>query len=85
MKMEFVPHGVCSRKINIELEDGIIKEVSFIGGCNGNLSGISRLVKGKKAADVAALLKGVRCGYKPTSCPDQLAKALEEALDQEKA
>ena len=85
MTQEFYPRGVCSRKIDIELEDGVIKDVSFVGGCNGNLKGICNLVKGRRAEDVIPLLRGVQCGYKQTSCPDQLAKALEEALKQENA
>ena len=66
--------------IEIELEGDIIKEVVFIGGCNGNLSGISKLIKGMKAVDVIEKLEGTTCGFKDTSCPDQLSKALKEAL-----
>lgn len=78
--MHFVPKGVCSTSIDIELEDGIIRSVRFTGGCNGNLQGISRLVEGMPAKEAIAKLKGIRCGYKPTSCPDQLARALESML-----
>ena len=75
--MKYTPHGVCSSAIDIEVEDGIIQSVSFTGGCNGNLQGISSLVKGMKVDDAISRLKGIRCGFKSTSCPDQLAKALE--------
>ena len=76
--------GTCSQMIQFELDDnGVIGEVQFFGGCNGNLKGISRLVKGQKAEDVAKTLKGTTCGPKPTSCPDQLAKALEAAIAQQ--
>ena len=80
MTYDFKPRGVCARNISVELEDGIIRSVSFNGGCAGNLSGISRLVEGMRAEDVIAKFKGTKCGFKPTSCPDQLAKALEEGL-----
>ena len=70
--------GTCSSNIELEVEDGVVKEVLFWGGCNGNLQGISRLVRGMKAADVIARLEGIRCGMRPTSCPDQLCKALHE-------
>ena len=74
--------GTCSRAINITLDDhNIIESAEFIGGCNGNTKGISRLVKGMKAEEVIARLKGTCCGPRPTSCPDQLATALEQALE----
>lgn len=66
--------------IELELEDDVIKDVIFTGGCNGNLSGISKLIKGMKAEDVIERLEGTTCGFKNTSCPDQLSKALREAL-----
>ena len=69
--------GTCSSAINLEVEGDIIKSVSFTGGCNGNLQGISRLVEGMKVEDAISRLKGIRCGFKNTSCPDQLARALE--------
>ncbi|MBR2028720.1 MAG: TIGR03905 family TSCPD domain-containing protein [Oscillospiraceae bacterium] len=72
--------GVCSRSTKIVIEDGIIKDIKVIGGCSGNIEGISRLVIGMKAEDVAKRMKGVRCGFKSTSCPDQIALAIEEAL-----
>lgn len=75
--MKFQTKGVCSSSIDIELKDGVIESVSFIGGCNGNLQGISKLVEGMNAKDAITKLKGIRCGYKATSCPDQLAQALE--------
>lgn len=70
--------GTCSSNIEIEVEDGIIKDIAFWGGCNGNLQGISRLVKGMPVDEVIKKLEGVRCGMRPTSCPDQLCKALHE-------
>ncbi|MCD8095320.1 MAG: TIGR03905 family TSCPD domain-containing protein [Ruminococcus sp.] len=82
-KYSYTPQGVCSRQINIELDDGIVKSVEFIGGCSGNTQGVSRLCKGMKATDVIEILKGTDCRGRGTSCPDQLAKALEEALENE--
>ena len=79
-KITYYPEGTCSQMIEIELEGDIIKEVVFIGGCNGNLSGISKLIKGMKAVDVIEKLEGTTCGFKDTSCPDQLSKALREAI-----
>ena len=75
--------GVCSREMRLELnDDHTIRRVEVIGGCNGNLPGISRLVEGMKAEDAIARMRGIRCGLKDTSCPDQLAIALTEALAQ---
>lgn len=71
--------GTCSKQIDIELDGDIIKCVQFYGGCNGNLQGITRLVVGKTVDEVVEALEGVKCGFKQTSCPDQLAKALREA------
>ena len=79
MTIEFTPQGVCSRKMIIEVEDGIVTNVTVIGGCNGNLQGISSLVKGMKVEDVIKRLDGIQCGMKGTSCPDQLARALKQA------
>ncbi len=76
--MHYIPKGVCSRGIDFEIEDGIVKNVIFTGGCSGNASGISRLVEGMKVDDVIQRLEGVKCGFKSTSCPDQLANALKE-------
>ena len=70
--------GVCSRKIDFEIEDGIVKNVRFLGGCNGNLQGIGKLVEGMPIEEVIEKLEGVNCNGKGTSCPDQLAKALNE-------
>lgn len=81
----FYPEGVCSIMIEIELDGEIIKEVVFTGGCNGNLSGISKLIKGMNAEEVIEKLEGTRCGFKDTSCPDQLSKALRQALNEAKA
>ena len=72
--------GTCSRAIHLELEGEIIQDVRFVDGCGGNLAGIAKLVKGQNARDIITLLQGTQCGPRPTSCPDQLAKALEEAL-----
>ncbi len=77
MKYQYQPQGTCSRLIEIEMENGVIKDISFVGGCHGNLQGISSLVKGMSPADVIARLDGIRCGNKGTSCPDQLSKALK--------
>ena len=78
--MIYKTSGTCSSAINLEVEGDIIKSVSFTGGCNGNLQGISRLVEGMKVEDAISRLKGIRCGFKPTSCPDQLTKAIKEVL-----
>lgn len=75
--MRYMTKGTCSSAIDIEVADGIITSVAFTGGCNGNLQGISRLVEGMKVEDAISKLKGIRCGFKATSCPDQLALALE--------
>lgn len=79
-KFTFYPQGVCSMMIELELDGDIIRDVVFTGGCNGNLSGISSLIKGMKAEDVIERLEGTRCGFKDTSCPDQLSRALKQAL-----
>ena len=78
MKYTYRTMGTCSSLIAVEVEDGIPKGVHFTGGCNGNLQGISALVEGMKIDEVIARLEGIRCGGKPTSCPDQLCKALRE-------
>lgn len=82
MTYQYKTSGTCSQLINFDLNDGIVSNVSFVSGCNGNLQGISKLVEGQKAEDVIAKLEGIRCGYKSTSCPDQLSKALKEALQE---
>ena len=79
MTIEFTPKGVCSQKMIIEVENGIVTNVKVLGGCNGNLQGISSLVKGMKVEDVIKRLDGIKCGMKGTSCPDQLAQALKQA------
>ena len=76
--MQYKTSGTCSQLIDFEVEDDIIKSVAFTGGCNGNLKGISALVSGMKVDDAIAKLKGIKCGFKDTSCPDQLARALEQ-------
>ena len=77
MQFTYKTNGVCARNILIEVEDGIVKNVVFSGGCNGNTQGISSLVKGMKVEDVIERLENIKCGFKNTSCPDQLAKALK--------
>lgn len=79
--MIYQPKGVCSNAIDVEVEEGIITSVKFTGGCNGNTQGISRLVVGMKAEDAISRLRGIKCGFKNTSCPDQLACTLEEMLE----
>lgn len=80
MTITYKTKGVCSRKMDIEVENGVVKSLKVLGGCDGNLQGIARLIPGMKVADVIAKLEGVSCGGKPTSCPDQLAQALKQAL-----
>ena len=79
MTYEFTPSGVCSQKITFELDGDLVKNVKFTGGCNGHLKGIGALVEGMKKDEVIEKLSGIRCGFKRTSCPDQLARALSEA------
>jgi uncharacterized protein (TIGR03905 family) len=78
MKFEYVPQGVCSMKMEFEIEGDIIKRLKIIGGCAGNTLGVSKLVEGRKIDEVIKILKGIPCGFKGTSCPDQVSKALEE-------
>ena len=80
MQYEYKTKGTCSQRILFEIIDGKVTNVQFIGGCNGNLQGISKLVEGMDANEVIQRIKGIQCGMKPTSCPDQLATALQEAL-----
>lgn len=75
--MKYKTNGTCSSMIDVEVKDGRIESVTFTGGCNGNLQGISALVKGMMVEEAISRLKGIRCGFKNTSCPDQLARALE--------
>lgn len=78
--MTYMTKGTCSTKIDLDVEDGIVKNVVFTNGCNGNLKGISKLVEGMKAEDAIAKLRGIKCGFKSTSCPDQLSYAIEAAM-----
>lgn len=80
-KFTYYPKGVCSRQINIELDGEIIKRVDFVGGCSGNTQGVARLVEGMSISDAVSRLEGIECGIKSTSCPDQLAKAIIEAVN----
>ncbi|MBO7196953.1 MAG: TIGR03905 family TSCPD domain-containing protein [Clostridia bacterium] len=79
--MEYTTKGVCSRKILIDTEDGVITDCKFVGGCAGNTQGVAALVVGMKVEDAIKKIKGIKCGFKPTSCPDQLALALEEVAN----
>lgn len=79
----YQPKGTCSRQMEIDLEDGIIREVRVLGGCSGNLQGLSSLLRGMRAEEAIEKLAGIRCGFKPTSCPDQLSIALRRALEKE--
>lgn len=82
MRYTYLPRGVCSRRMDVDVEDGKIRSVEILGGCDGNLKGITKLVQGMDAQRAIDLLSGIRCGFEETSCPDQLAKALRQALDQ---
>ena len=79
MTIQYTPKGVCSRSFTIQVEDGIIQSVQVAGGCSGNLQGISSLLRGMPVDEAIRRLEGIRCGFKPTSCPDQLAQALKTA------
>ena len=81
MQYEYKTKGTCSQRILFEIVDGRVINVQFLGGCNGNLQGISKLVEGMKVEDVIERIEGIHCGMKPTSCPDQLAKALKQATE----
>lgn len=87
MKTVYQTQGTCAKAIELDVDEatGIVNSVHFVGGCAGNTTGISQLVRGMKAEEVISRLEGVRCGLKPTSCPDQLAKALREATGQRMA
>ncbi len=78
--MIYKPTGVCSKQIDIELDGDVIKSVKFTGGCSGNTQGVAALVAGMKVSDAISRLEGIRCGIRETSCPDQLAKALKQAI-----
>ncbi len=77
--IQYTPKGVCSRHMEIDVEDGVIQAVRVTGGCSGNLQGVAALLKGMKVEEAVARMEGIRCGMKPTSCPDQLARALKAA------
>ena len=83
MKYSYTPHGVCSRAIQLDVEDGVVNQVQFIGGCSGNTQGIAALVQGMPLDEVVKRLEGIRCGSRPTSCPDQLAKALKKIAEEQ--
>ena len=80
--MEYTPKGVCSQKITFEIEDNKVKSVRFYGGCSGNTQGVARLVEGMDVDDAISRMEGIKCGFKSTSCPDQLAKAIRQALNE---
>ena len=78
--MTYKTKGTCSTLIDLDVIDGVVRNVKFTNGCNGNLQGVSKLVEGMKAEDAIDKLRGIKCGFKPTSCPDQLSYAIEEAM-----
>ncbi len=78
--MDYTPKGVCSQQIHFDIKDSKVTNVSFRGGCNGNLQGISRLIEGMDVNEAISRIEGIKCGFKATSCPDQLAQALKEAV-----
>lgn len=82
MEYTYIPKGVCSRKITFEINDGIVSNIRFAGGCAGNTQGVAALAEGMKAEDVVAKLSGIRCGFKRTSCPDQMAAAVKAAMEE---
>lgn len=84
MTYEYTPSGVCSQRMIIDVENGTVKSLKVLGGCNGNLQGISRLVEGLSVDEVIKRLEGIRCGMKSTSCPDQLAAALKLIKEESK-
>lgn len=83
MEISYKTKGVCSRSILVNVEDGIVKKVKFVGGCSGNTQGVATLVEGMKVNDVIEKLQGIKCGFKDTSCPAQLAEALKELKNAE--
>lgn len=82
MRYNFRTQGVCARTISFDLENGVVSSITFEGGCNGNLKGIAALAEGKPAQEIIDVLSGIRCGFKSTSCPDQLSKALKAAIEE---
>ena len=85
MKIEFQPQGVCARQIIIDIENDIVNDVKFIGGCSGNTQGVGTLAKGMKVSEVIERLKGIRCGAKSTSCPDQLTQGIQAYIAAKKS
>ena len=83
MQYSYTPHGVCSRAILIDAEDGIVKNVQFVGGCSGNTQGVARLIDGMDIDEAISRIEGIQCGFRPTSCPDQLAKALKKVAEEQ--
>ena len=83
MTIQYKTKGVCSQQMNVKIEDGVVQKVEIVGGCHGNSQGVARLVEGMRAEDAIQTIQGIRCGYKATSCPDQLSKALQIALAEE--
>ena len=80
--VEYKTSGTCSRMVIVDVEDGVVTDCSFVGGCAGNTQGVAKLVVGMNAEEAIKKIKGIKCGFKPTSCPDQLAKAIEEAISE---
>ncbi len=80
-KISYTPKGVCTRQINVVIDGDIVKSVEFVGGCAGNTQGVARLVEGMNVSEAVMRLEGIECGFKSTSCPDQLAKAIIEAVN----
>lgn len=83
MHYTYKTSGVCSRSIDFDVENGVLRNVKYVGGCDGNLKGIGKLVEGMDIKEVAKRLDGIKCGFKATSCPDQLSKALQEIIAKE--
>lgn len=82
MQYKFTPSGVCSMQITFDMENDIVTNVKFLGGCAGNTQGVARLCEGRDANELVEILEGIKCGYKGTSCPDQLAQAIKTALEE---
>ena len=80
MTIDYTPRGTCARRFEIQVEEGVIQDVQVEGGCSGNLQGLSSLLKGMRVEEAIRRMEGIRCGMKPTSCPDQMAQALKTAL-----
>ena len=81
MQYKFTPSGVCSMQITFDMENDIVTNVKFVGGCSGNTQGVAKLCEGRDANELVEILEGIECGYKGTSCPDQLAQAIKTALE----